>query len=221
MKKIISFCLWGDNKKYTIGAIRNAQLLKTIYPGWIARFYCGTSVPKYILEELSHADNCEVVLMNEPGDWKGMFWRFYPASESDVEVMLSRDCDSRLSMREKLVVDEWLKSDKNFLSLKDHPYHTISILGGMWGCKYPILKDMKELIGQYTKGNFYQVDQNFLTEKIYPIVKDDMMIFDEFYGGLKYNSQRIDYEFVGDSFDENDLRHSGYWKALKNNLDKS
>ena len=38
MKKVISFSLWGDNPKYTIGAIKNAELIDTIYPGWIGRF---------------------------------------------------------------------------------------------------------------------------------------------------------------------------------------
>ena len=52
MKKLICFSLWGDNPKYTVGAIRNAELIKTVYPGWKARFYCGTSVPQNIISEL-------------------------------------------------------------------------------------------------------------------------------------------------------------------------
>ena len=47
-KKIISFSLWGDNPKYTIGAIRNAELTPM---GWISRFYCGLSVPTEIVEK--------------------------------------------------------------------------------------------------------------------------------------------------------------------------
>ena len=39
MKKIISFCLWGNDPKYTVGALRNAELAKTIYPDWKTRFY--------------------------------------------------------------------------------------------------------------------------------------------------------------------------------------
>ena len=35
MKNIISFCLWGDNPIYTIGAIRNAELAQEIYPGFV------------------------------------------------------------------------------------------------------------------------------------------------------------------------------------------
>ena len=51
MKKIISFSLWGDNPKYTNGAIENADLALEVYPNWICRFYVGTSTPKEIVEE--------------------------------------------------------------------------------------------------------------------------------------------------------------------------
>ena len=52
MKKLICYSLWGDDPKYTIGAIKNAEQIKEIYPGWIARFYCGTSVPQDIVLQL-------------------------------------------------------------------------------------------------------------------------------------------------------------------------
>ncbi len=64
MKKIISFSLWGDNPKYTIGAIENAKLAKTIYPDWICRFYVGNSTPDEIWDELYYMDNTEMINMD-------------------------------------------------------------------------------------------------------------------------------------------------------------
>ena len=87
-KKIIAFSLWGDNLKYTVGAVRNAELTPVVYPGWIARFYCGTSVPKDIVDRLRLL-GAEVVEMNVPGDWTGMFWRFQAISDPEVEIMIS------------------------------------------------------------------------------------------------------------------------------------
>jgi hypothetical protein len=52
MKKIISFSLWGDNPKYTVGAIKNAELALSIYPDWICRYYIGKSTPQEIIDEL-------------------------------------------------------------------------------------------------------------------------------------------------------------------------
>lgn len=216
MKKIISFSLWGDNPKYTIGAIRNAELTPIIYPGWVSRFYCGESVPTEIIKTLISLPNTEVVMMDVDGDWTGMFWRFYACEDS--EIMLSRDTDSRLSLRERLAVDEWLNSDKDFHIMRDHPYHNTEILGGMWGVRNGLLKNIKELINDYTKGNFWQVDQNFLREKIYPLVVNKSFTHDSYLNytpdSNPFPSERINREFVGDVFNENEIRHPEYYLQI-------
>ena len=48
---------------------------------------------------------------------------------------MSRDLDSRFSEREKAATEEWLRSNKEFHFMRDHPYHGYVILGGCWGCK--------------------------------------------------------------------------------------
>ena len=97
--KIISFSLWGVDLKYLKGAIKNAHLAREIYPDWTCRFYVGKSVPYPFVAQLKSMDNVQVVEKEEHGDWTSMFWRFEPASEPDVEVMISRDTDSRLTYR--------------------------------------------------------------------------------------------------------------------------
>ena len=216
MKKVISFSLWGDNPKYSIGAIKYAELIDTIYPGWIGRFYCGKSVPIDIIEILKTYTNVEVIEMEENGDWSGMFWRFYACEDSDV--MISRDTDSRLNLREKNAVDEWLNSDKDFHIMRDHPYHNALILGGMWGVRNGILKNIVDLIKNYNKGDFWQVDQNFLREQIYPIVVNTSFVHDSYHNinswSKNFSIERIDQEFVGDVFDEHNQRHSQYYKLI-------
>lgn len=217
-KKLITFSLWGDNPKYVIGALKNVELAKILYPDWICRFYVGKSVPKQILNILNKNENVEIVEMDENGNWSGMFWRFYPASEDDVDIMISRDCDSRLSQREKSAVDEWINSDKGFHIMRDHPYHGVEILGGMWGVKKGVLPEMKKFIDEFIKGEFWQVDQNFLKEKIYPLIFNNSMVHDEFHNyesfKKKFPLERLNKEFVGDVFDENDNRHPEYLKFI-------
>ena len=204
MKKIISFSLWGKNPVYNTGSIRNAELAKIIYPDWVCRFYYGTSTLNETIEKLKTFDNVELVDMGVEGDWTGMFWRFYPSSEPDVDVVIVRDCDSRLNQREKDAVDEWLISDKGFHIMRDHPAHGTEILGGMWGSKKNNVNNMKELIDDYIKGNFWQVDQNFLREKIYPSVKNNSMVHDEYFEHNPFPTVREYKQFVGQAFDEND-----------------
>jgi hypothetical protein len=216
MKKIISFSLWGDNPKYTVGAIKNAELALEIYPDWICRYYCASSVPIEIIDVLKSFKNTQVIEMGEEGNWEAMFWRFFACEDSDV--MISRDSDSRLSIREKLAVDEWLNSDKDFHIMRDHPHHKIEILGGMWGCKNNILKNIRNLISEYKKADYWQIDQEFLRDVIYQKIKNNVFVHDEFFNyesnKNSFPSKRNNYEFVGDVFDENNDRHPDYFKHL-------
>jgi hypothetical protein len=175
-KKIISFSLWGEDPKYTMGAVENVELAKVLFHDWVCRFHVGSSVPDDIITLLGKYNNVELVLKEEPGDWSGMFWRFLDAADEDVDVMISRDTDSRLSARERWAIDEWLKSDKCFHSIRDYQLHSARIMGGMWGAKKGCIPEIKELLEKEEKGDFWQVDQNFLKDKIYPLILDKMML---------------------------------------------
>ena len=91
--------------------------------------------------------------------------------------------------------------------MRDHPYHNTAILGGMWGSKKGVLPQMKKLIDEYIKGSFWQVDQNFLREKIYPLVKDNSLVHDEFFDKKPFPIKRENGRFIGEriNFDETPL----------------
>lgn len=215
MKKIIAFSLWGENPVYNVGAIRNAELAKEIYSGWTCRYYLGKSVPFETVQELAKFDNTEILFMNEPGNWTGMFWRFYPASDLDVNIMISRDTDSRLNWREKAAVDDWLASDKDFHIMRDHPQHATEIMGGMWGVRNNLLPNMVSMINDYVKGDFWQVDQNFLKEKIYPAIIHNRTVHDEYFEKKPFPAQREPKRFVGQAFNENnDMLHPEHAEML-------
>jgi hypothetical protein len=225
MKKIISFGLWGDEKKYISGAYKNIELAQNFFPDWICRFYLGTSVSEDVLNKLKSFENVEIVFMGEKGDWSSTFWRFFPASE-DVDVMISRDVDSRLSLREKIAIDEWLNSDKGFHIIRDHPYHRAKIQAGLLGVKKGVLKNMKTMILEHLKNKSgenndkYGIEEVFLRDYIYPIIENNCFVHDEF---TDYNNDikksfpigRIDFEFCGDVFDENDKRDENLKNVLK------
>jgi hypothetical protein len=199
--RVISFSLWGTDPKYTVGALRNAELAPTIYAGWRCRFHCATSVPREVIERLQEMAHVEVVAMPEPGDWRAVFWRFYPAADPAVTVMLSRDTDSRLTARERAAVEEWLASDKDFHVVRDHPEHTATILGGMWGVRNGLLRDIRALIDAYPGGDFWQVDQQFLDAVVAPRVRDHWLEHDEYYAGKQFPTRRVARDFVGQPFD--------------------
>jgi hypothetical protein len=197
-KKVISYCLYGDKPLYTFGMILNAMDAQRFYPGWIVRVYCGQSVPADIVQILKSFENVEIIEMSEQGNRTAMFWRFYAASDPTVSVMLSRDADSRLSVREATAVSEWLATDKGFHTMRDNTAHGTPILGGMWGVRRGVLPQMKEWIDNYEKGDFWQVDQNFLRDLIAPLVRHNWVEHDPFFAHKPFTVPRIGREFIGE-----------------------
>jgi len=202
--KLISFSLWGTDLKYLQGAVKNAELAQEIYPDWVCRFYVGSSVPYPFILKLQSMNNVQVVEKPSFGDWKGMYWRFEPASENDVEVMISRDTDSRLSYREKAAVDEWINSDKGFHIMRDHPWHKFPVLGGMWGAKKGAIPDMSRLINTFSQEDKYGTDYEFFAQEIIPLIKENVLVHDEFFEGKRFPTVRHGFDFVGRVFDENE-----------------
>jgi hypothetical protein len=99
MKNIIAYSLWGDHPMYWVGALKNIELTKKYFPGWICRFYIDDKSKKELIETIK-GDDVEIVLVNSKDSYHGMFWRFWAAEDPEVDIFLSRDCDSRFSERE-------------------------------------------------------------------------------------------------------------------------
>jgi hypothetical protein len=213
MKKIISFSIYGDDYKYTIGLIKNIDIINSKYPDWGIYIYYS-NIPIFILNILKTKGNCFIFPCIHKGfKWEGMFWRFYPI-ESNIDIMLSRDADSRITEREMDLVNQWIKSNKTFHIIRDNMGHRIEILGGTWGCKVRQFQEKYKIkkIDEYLK-NYYkrfakdmkrQPDQYFLKENIYPhIINDNMShISFEF---LRYSKEDIMIDKCEDNFIGKDI----------------
>lgn len=213
MKKIISFSLWGNSTKYTIGAIKNAKLANEIYPDWISRFYIGSDVSTDIIDQIRSYSNTEIIIQTAENNWSGMFWRFDALCDTDIEYVIFRDTDSRLSLREKYAVDDWIASRKTFHIMRDHPFHNFPILGGMWGCKKNTY-DLCTILNSWYRGNYYGADYEFLKDKIAPIAATDNITHDSFFEKKPFPKPRIGTEFVGDVFDDQDNRNPNFQKFI-------
>lgn len=216
--KIISFSLWGNNPKYTIGAIKNAEIATDIYPDWKCKFFIGESVPKSIIDELSKFDNTIIEHKKEIGNWTSMFWRFETSYDPSIDISIFRDTDSRLNLREKYAVAEWLESDKTFHIMRDHPYHGFPILGGMWGFKQNLTYPMKDLLQSFGKADRYGTDYEFFINSLYPLIKDDKIVHDPFFEKKSFPKPRNGLEFVGQVYDENDRTDLSHLTPLQSAL---
>jgi hypothetical protein len=184
MKKIISYSLFGSDPKYCYGILCNVEQSKIVYPGWICRIYYDNSVPENVISELSTKKNVELNDMSnfiwnnldcqDNKKYHKMYWRFLPIDDDDVELMISRDADSRLSWREKKCVDIFIESDNLLHSIRDHLCHN-DIMGGMWGIKKNNRIRIKEEIENFGIPQTDD-DQLFLRYKLSPKFMDSYLI---------------------------------------------
>jgi hypothetical protein len=174
---VISFSLFGVDPTYAVGAIENAHICTSLYPGFTCRFYVGDTVPDRVSRELAAAGAEVVPMVDEPEDWHATFWRFNSLHDDTIDVHLFRDCDSRPDAREKTAVDEWLASGREFHILRDHPEHGMPILAGMWGCTRVGAQRIRLLLpAEHGPVEHYLADQFWLRDFVYPIAVDRALI---------------------------------------------
>tara|TARA_R110002126_G_scaffold116875_6_gene256518 strand:+ start:1562 stop:2227 length:666 start_codon:yes stop_codon:yes gene_type:complete len=221
MKNVVSYSLWGEHPMYWEGALHNIELVNKYFPDFICRFYIDDSCDQDLIDSIVINNKVEKIMVNSEDSFHGMFWRFWAADDPEVDVVMIRDTDSRISDREVSAINEWLKSDKDFHIMRDHPYHGVPILGGMWGCRNGILHNIgiTEKINSWNKYGRKGIDQDFLGEVIYPLVKNNAMEHDDWgrYGSdvKKFPLGRENGGFVGEVYDENDVRNPHHWKLIK------
>ena len=213
MKKLICFSLWGNDKKYTSGAIENLELASTYYPGWICRYYLSKeNTSPSLIRKIKEYDNCEVFTHDQIDSQCQRLIRFFPLQESDVDYFIVRDLDSRLGRREAAAVEEWIQSGHDYHIMRDNVEHAVPMMAGMWGAKGNLVPDFSSLVEKHklTLGEEFdtnvQVDQQFLWNYIIPKIKS-AMVHDEStnLGGNKYPIERLENEipeFIGQSYED-------------------
>jgi len=201
--KYISYSLWGDNPIYNVGIIENAKQAKEIYPDWKMVVYYDNTTPLETIIDLIALD-VECVNITSLGIY-GMFWRFLAADKPDCEYAVFRDADSRLSVREKAAVDEWISSRKTLHVMRDHPGHGIpygndrlGILGGMWGIKGNVIPLTQSILNfKKSKEMNYGNDQTFL-KMVYTVFENDRCTHDEFFEKKPFPIKRENGRFIGE-----------------------
>lgn len=216
--KVISFGLWGNEQKYLEGAEANVILARRFYPGWKCWFFCDQTVPKETLDLLSQQPDCRVMIADSTKERQHrLFWRFWAASYSDVEIMIIRDTDSRIGQREQMAVNDWLSRGTGFHIMRDNPAHGVPMCGGMWGCKADRLRNIRSSIEQYYDEGKHNtvlcgVDQDFLHQVVHPVAFHDCTEHDDFFAKKPFPYiPRHDLYYVGRVFDpvqEDYLQHT-------------
>jgi len=196
-QKVVGFSFYGNpnstkgkERKYFQGIKENLELLPKHYPGWIIRVYYDLPLGHPVLSDLcslacnnTNLDICYVRNIPSSGDIHKIFamnWRFFPTLDPQVDAFVSRDLDSRLNSREAAAVSAWYSTPHHFHFMRDHPAHSIEILGSGWGVRLgPPNSKVRQLFREsfheashdpmfWAERKAYGPDQGFLKRYIWP-----------------------------------------------------
>ena len=216
----LSFSLWGNNPIYTVGIIKNAELWKTIYSDWQMVVYYDSTVPIEVIEKLKTLGVLTIDFTEK--NIYGMFWRFFACDLPNAEYCVFRDSDSRITIREKMAVDEWIESKKSLHVMRDHPAHgipygnnSLGILGGMWGLKNNVIPLMDMMKNFFSSGKVmeYGSDQRFL-KSVYSILENDRCTHDDFFEKKPFPIKRENGRFIGERININEQPLTNDYKIL-------
>jgi hypothetical protein len=218
-EKNIGFCLYGKTRLYLEGALINEQQ----YKDYNCIFYTRDDIDIKVKNKLKNVIECCYM----PG-WFMMFTRFYPVENPNNKIYMSRDTDCRLNEREKSCINDWLKSDKNLHIIRDHPYHTTEILGGLWGFKDNNIGDIRIMIAEwciefvrnnklYNKGPDQFFLKNIYKQYIYKAyINDEILNYENDNLKNPIKIKRKNKEYIGEAYDENNnILHSYLRNVIK------
>lgn len=182
IKGIVSFTLFGNNPIYTVGALKNIELCAKYYPDFTPRFYLGGSVDQQIRTDLEQAGAELVDMAGKAENQTSTLWRFYVLAEPQWTHMMFRDTDSRPYEREAEAVYDWIESGKDFHIMRDHPEHGMPILAGLWECTQAGAARVSHALNTIPhQMDYYQTDQVWLANYVYPTAKESSVVHDEFF----------------------------------------
>lgn len=143
-QKIIAISMYGPKENALFNMNDSLTFLhellldmQKIYPDWILRIYHDSSINEEIICPIEcayhYVDFCNASHLGSLGRVSDYMppkiWRFLPAGDLLVDIIASRDLDSPLPQRELDAVNEWLATNKSWHVMRDHPLHTVPMLG--------------------------------------------------------------------------------------------
>lgn len=187
MVKTFGFCLYGPyNPKYYIGLKENIQIINEKFPDFLTFVWLGNNVDKQKLIELVSTENLSNVRFLEVNlsDCKLTVFRFLSIDISGVEVVFSRDTDSRINERDEWCIKKFIDSPQLIHTIRDHKGHFDSMMGGLSAIKKEFITEhlgstLKLQVDNYLtnfQDAFYTYDQQFLNSHIYSQHKNLLLL---------------------------------------------
>ena len=205
--KVFSYCIYDYDLKYYLGLIENIKIINEYYPSYYIYIYYGENCLINLIEKIAIVfNNIKIFPTNKNGSIN-MLLRYNPILDDDIEITIIRDADSEVNDRDRWCINNFLLKKSNnensyyYNTIRDHYWHKSKLSGGMTIlCKnnvnYQNLKEeyTKIIDLDYIKNNFgYGSDENTLNKYLYPIIKDNLIVYTNICAYTNEKSQLIDY----------------------------
>ena len=220
--------LHGSQPDDVWGVIRCAQLVPICLPTWTVRVYVSSlqqfAVPDRILTKLRHLG---AIIVHVPhsvsSNLPPRYWRLMAADDVHVRYFLQRSAEWRLSSREAVSVNEWIKMAEEspigvVHCIRDHPRHSKHpLVAGLWGAQSQRLRDRlnsnslielaKREAGDLSTGDG-DFEQKLLESVIWPAVSsaaychDSVSPCDRWKHRHPITVERQGQEFIGQRFNQ-------------------
>ena len=173
MVNVFSYCIHGAHDKYCLGLIKNLEQIAIFYPDFETHIAVGNDVPDHYIQKYRAFKNTKLTIHSDITGGRLMSYRFFPIDNPDVDIMMSRDADSRLTERDRWCIDQFLQSDYTIFTIRDHYYHCTQLMGGQWGMRRIHGFSMQSAYDIFKRSCAHidgmQNDQDFIREYIYNI----------------------------------------------------
>jgi hypothetical protein len=181
MVNVFSFCLYGPfNDRYYTGMQQNVLLALKHFPSWKVYVYIAPDVEPDMIQWLR---GYHTVVLRETGvvGAINMIHRFYAIDEPEIDIMMVRDADSRIHWKDRWAIQEFVANERFVAhTIRDNVMHTAHMMGGLWGLRKASGLNIHKEYASYKEdeslGHRLAHDQNFLTDVVYPKVKEKLLV---------------------------------------------
>lgn len=194
MKMAFSFCIYGENRTYRDGLLANLVTISSLYPSFEKHIYAGCDVSEAYIEACEAFHSTYVHRLPFTGG-RLMSHRFLAIDLPEVELMIVRDADSRITDRDRWCIDDFIASDFNLFTIRDHKFHYREIMGGLWGMRRIAGFSMREAYEEYASTSkdidCYESDQSFLRKFVYRRYRESLLVYSPTWAFPGENSRKI------------------------------
>jgi len=234
---IFSFCLYGTDLKYYLGMRENFKLINNYFPTYSVYIYLGKTHLEQFIAEYKHNYSNIIVIETYKDGAVNMLYRYKPLLLLNIKNIIIRDADSEVNERDRYCINDFLENtDDTFICqvIRDNYWHKSKITGGLSMFKNvnnkitSLFAELSKLFDDIEKtftheGNkyIYGTDENILNEKIYPLIKANVLVYTNIcaFQGEKWkniNFKNDGTNFCGNVMEYNPVRQANACTATAN-----